>query len=199
MEPLSTSRHAPLPLPWVARLFERLSDMYGSLWHDRWANMPMPRVMATWAEDLADISVDELKAGLAACKTRPYPPTLPEFRALCRPPVSLAVSYLEAVEQLERRKRGEDRWSNPVVYWAAAKIGNDIASHTFDSMKARWTKAMGDAEREIADGTLPNTVPQRFDALPAPGAETVTAEDGKARAQELRDKLAAMAKSKAMP
>lgn len=199
MEPLSTSRREPLPLPWVARLFERMADMYGSLWHDRWASLPMPRVMATWAEDLADLTVDELKSGLSACKTRPFPPTLPEFRALCRPPVNLALSYLEAVEQLVKRQRGEDRWSSPVVFWAAAKIGNDIANHTFDSMKARWTKSMADAEREISEGALPNSVPARMEALPAPGMATVTAEEAQAKAAQIRERMAALAKAKRMP
>lgn len=185
-----------LPLPWVVRLFERMTDMYGALWLDRWANIPMPRVMQTWAEDLGDLKAEEIRQGLELCREKPYPPTLPEFRLMCRPAMDMAKAYHEAVEQMVRRRDGQDRWSSPVIYWAAAKIGNDIANHTHDQMKARWAKAMEDAKAEIEAGELPAEVPQRLAALPAFGQVTVTAEDAHRRADEIRKRIGHLAATK---
>lgn len=42
----------------------------------------------TWLRGLGGITPSEIAAGLSACVLRadPWPPTLPEFRAMCRPP-----------------------------------------------------------------------------------------------------------------
>lgn len=57
--------------------------MYGH----RWVSSFGEKDDGTWCRGLGDISVDELRHGLDAClkNENPWPPTLPEFRALCRP------------------------------------------------------------------------------------------------------------------
>jgi hypothetical protein len=117
---------------------------------------------------------------------------------MCRPSVDERQSFLEAVEQMQRRQRGEDKWSSPVVYWAAAKLGNDIHSHTPEQMRSRWIKALDDARNDIAAGKLPNAVPQRLDALPAPGEQTVTAEQAHHNVEAIKARMAALAKAKSL-
>jgi hypothetical protein len=187
-----------LPARYVERIFQRMEDFYGTLWADRYGVFPRDRVMATWAEELGDMTADELRVGIAACRTAKFPPTLPEFRLMCRPPLDAAQAYFEAVEQLERRKHGEDRWSSPVVYWAAAKIGNDIANHTYEQMRSRWAKALDDARKGIASGELPDAVPARLEALPAPGMATVTAEQAHHNVEVIKARMAGLARAKAI-
>ena len=159
----STATRSALPDAFVERIFQRMEDRYGALWADRYGAFPRDRVMRTWAEDLADLSRDELVRGMTACKDRKFPPTLPEFREMCRPPIDAEAAYSEAVEQMRRRERGEDRWSHPAIFWAAANVGTfDLRNGTWGSLKSRWTKAL---QAELEKGHWPE-IPQRVPELP---------------------------------
>lgn len=84
------AKSSALPDAWVEKLFQLMEDRYGSLWADRYGAFPRDRVKRTWGSDLADMSRDELARGAEACRDRRYPPTLPEFRALCRKEIVLS-------------------------------------------------------------------------------------------------------------
>lgn len=74
-----------LPSSWVAALFARFSAMYGKHWLDMWADVPIADVKDAWQSGLAGMSGDAIKRALAHCETHnKFPPTLPEFAALCR-------------------------------------------------------------------------------------------------------------------
>lgn len=162
----SLPKSSALPDSWVARIFERMEDRYGDLWATRYGAFPRDRVMRTWAEDLADLSRDELAQGVAACRDQKFPPTLPEFRALCRPPIDYQSALLEAVEQMGCRASGADRWSHPAIYWAAVKIGAyDLSRLTLKELETRWRKEFGE---QMALGKWLD-IPVRHEALPAPG------------------------------
>jgi len=176
-----------------------MEDRYGSMWADRYGAFPRARVMQTWAEDLGDLTREELVRGVDACRTRKFPPTLPEFRELCRPEVLPEDAFLEAVEQMRRRVDGLDNWTSAAVFWAAVAMGNDLMAHPYAVVKGRWARELDKAQRGVDSGMLSNTVPQRMVALPSPGAETVTAEDAQRRAAELKRRIAGLAESMAMP
>jgi len=75
-----------LPDTWVDSLFDRLEAAYGSKWLNMWGNTNLANVKALWAEKLAGFS-DNPKAlsyALNCLDEHPFPPTLPEFLALCR-------------------------------------------------------------------------------------------------------------------
>jgi len=91
---------------------------------------------------------------------------------LCRPPIDYERAFLEAVEQMHRRKAGNDRWSNPAVYWAAVDIGSDLMSRSYPEIKSRWQAAVDRAVDGVRSGELPAVIPPRYDALPAPGRQT---------------------------
>lgn len=75
----------PSPGALVDRLFQHFACMYGSLWLDRWAGIPLPEVKATWARDLSRVSPGQMARALDHLKAHnPMPPTLPEFLSLCR-------------------------------------------------------------------------------------------------------------------
>ena len=120
----SPPKSSALPEPWIERLFARFEAMYGARFADAWKGCSIAHVKAVWAEDLGGFSRDELAAGIAGCRSRDWPPTLPEFMKLCRPPIDHQAALLEAIEQMARRESGRDRWSHPAIYWAAVKIGS---------------------------------------------------------------------------
>jgi len=185
-----TSEAKELPAAWVERIFQVMEDRYGTLWADRYGAFPRARVMQTWARDLADMTRDELARGLAACRNLRYPPTLPEFRSLCRPPVSYERAYVEAVEQMQVRLHGgKDTWSSAAIFWAATKIGNDLFAHPYPTLEARWQAALDRAMEMVRAGKLPDKVPERRPELPAPGQCLATAEVARENLQKLRRML----------
>lgn len=116
---LSTS-HQSAPEGWVERIFQRLAAMYGRKFADAWNGVPQASVKAVWQEGLAGYSPDEIRRGLAECMKRDWPPTLPEFLKMCRPAMDYEAAYVEACEQINKRKHGNDKWSHPAIFWAAA-------------------------------------------------------------------------------
>ena len=73
-----------LPMPWVARIFARLSVRYGRAFLARWDGLAMELVHADWAEQLAGL--DRRSHAIAyALAHLPIdkPPTVGEFKALC--------------------------------------------------------------------------------------------------------------------
>jgi hypothetical protein len=64
-------------------LFRKLGSYYGALWLDRLQGQDLDRVKSDWAEALADCTLVQVGRALDAMKGE-FPPTLPEFRELCR-------------------------------------------------------------------------------------------------------------------
>ena len=94
------------------------------------------------------------------------------------------------IEQMRKRETGDDEWSTPAVYWAAVKVGGDLRAHPYAAIKGRWAAALDDAIDGIRTGKLPAAVPQRHEALPAPGQCSVPPEVAKQRLANIRDMLA---------
>lgn len=78
----STSR---LPDNWVEKLFTKFSLFYGTKFTAMWNGIDAEMVKRQWSESLAGITGEQLSAALQAMETQcPYPPTLPEFKILCK-------------------------------------------------------------------------------------------------------------------
>ena len=69
----------------VDNLFHFFLVRYGKLWAERYANLglTMDEIKAEWQAEINRLTPDELETGIAACRTRTFPPTLPEFVKLC--------------------------------------------------------------------------------------------------------------------
>lgn len=188
----------PLPLSWVERMFAKFEDRFGNLWLQRYAGIPMTRVMQTWSDDLSDLASDQIKRGVDSTRALKFPPTLPEFRELClQSAIDTQVAFEEAVEQLRiRHSDGEDHWSHPAIYWAAVRIGDfDLRNATWRSIEKRWTAYLNEA---LANADLPPVPPRRV-ALVAPGKTMVSPEVAKARCEELKQMMTGLASKMAMP
>ena len=143
-----------LPSAWVERLFDRLLAMYGRKFADMWGCVETSSLKAAWAKALGDLTSEEISAGLTRCLTREWPPTLPEFRLLCRAVAGYETAFVEAANRWPSR----DGWSEPAIYWAAAAFGRDIKVLHYNSIKARWTDALDRARanpKPIPDPVAP--------------------------------------------
>jgi hypothetical protein len=177
----STSTTA-LPEKWVERLFERMLLDYGKKFGDQWAQTDMDTLIAHWSRELAGYSGAELKRGLDALATREWPPTLPEFKKLCRRPLDPMHAYYEAVAGVQARAAGEyGKWSHPAIYWAAMPLTFDLGNQTYSQIKARWEAALFE---QLDKGEWPE-IPQPMAALPAPGKAKTSREDASRILREL--------------
>lgn len=68
----------------AARIWSRMTEIYGH----RWASAMGEAPTESWSMAIGQLSHDELKRGLRACMTsgEAWPPSLPQFVAMCRPP-----------------------------------------------------------------------------------------------------------------
>ncbi len=175
-------------------LFNRLDGLYPHRWRSAF---PSPDSIVNWrqawAEGFAEdgMTMAEIKRGIAECRRLfDWPPSFPEFVKACRPALDYERAFIEAIEQMRKRETGDDEWSTPAVYWAAVKVGGDLRAHPYNAIKGRWHAALDDAIEGIRTGKLPASVPQRREALPAPGQCSVPPDVAKQRLAEIREKLA---------
>lgn len=76
---------SPLTTDALDSLWIAMADVYGHRWTSSYGADPVTGSGTTWAKGLRGITGRQLGAGIQACITsaEPWPPTLPEFRALC--------------------------------------------------------------------------------------------------------------------
>lgn len=161
-------------------MFERLSAMYGSKFATMWAGVNPQSIKAVWAEELGELSGEEIADGLRACMDRDWPPTLPEFMRLCNPKPDY--------ETLFRQSAAGGPYPSKVAFWAAQNFGPfELRTATWERAKVRWTKCVDDAWAQRH--TLADPPPARI-ALPAPG-QTYTPEKAHAAVAKMREILGA--------
>lgn len=109
----------------VERLFSRLAANYGDLFLKRWGGVDLDDVRAEWARQLD--GVPGYRVGYALDNLPPFPPTLPEFKALCAAaplqsvplpaPVATLPRESERVLSLEERKARLETMKALVAKW----------------------------------------------------------------------------------
>lgn len=185
-----------LPSNWVKEIFKRFHGRFGNRFlaeyssgklDSRGQDEGVENAKHVWGEELSGFTPEEIKRGLSA--QYPFMPDCDKFKLACRPTIDYEQAFVEAVEQIHRRKSGKDKWSNPAIYWAAAELGNDLNNHPFQSIRARWKSAFDKAREKIADGRLPNEIPARLVAIPPPGKVTVSKEESEKRFAEIHNIL----------
>lgn len=144
-----------------------MSLSYGKKFTDQWNGADPEKLKTHWAQQLASMTRAELTRGYAALETRDWPPSLPEFKRMCRPPVDHLAAYYEAVNGVTARERGsKGDWSHPAIYWASVVVGAfDLLNHSYSQVKERWQKAL---DEQLAKGEW-SEIPTPVVALPAPG------------------------------
>lgn len=180
--PTSSTSTNPLLEQVVATIFDKMLLDYGKRFTDQWGAADPDMLRAHWAQELTGYTPREIKRGLAAMDGMDWPPTLPQFKKSCRPPVDALVAYYEAVEGVRARQNGEDGiWSHPAIYWAATPLSFDLQNQTYSQIKARWEVAL---EAQMARGDW-EPIPAPALALPAPDKSHHSRENAAKMLQEL--------------
>lgn len=152
-----------LPRHLIEELFRKFLLRYGRLWTDRYAGLDVTanEVVEEWASELAGFTEAEIRRGLDGCRTLKFPPTLPEFSALCRPATAVRPSGDEAWA-IAIRARDEAEtvvWTEDMAEaWAICKpvmdAGDEVGARmafraAYDRMSGCvWTVSVGwDTER----------------------------------------------------
>ncbi len=125
--------------------------MYGEKFARMWGMVQIDRMKAVWAEDLSDLTGAEIRRGLAACRELEWPPTLPQFRNLCRAPLDYEAAFYEAAQHYG----AAHVWSAPAVYWAAVRMGNDVRIQSYKVAIGRWKTCMDWALANRANEPVP--------------------------------------------
>lgn len=132
----------PIPEAWIEKLFSKMLLEYGKKFTDQWGMVATDDMIRHWANELAGYTGPEMAKGVAALSTKTFPPTLPEFKTMCRPPVDATRAYYEAVAGVQARITGEmGEWSHPAIYWAAMPMSTDLQQLGYSQVRPRWEAA----------------------------------------------------------
>ena len=144
-----------MPRSWTESLLKKMTALYGERFLNQWRNVEPEDMIGTWSDALGpycDIGQDgqgqRIKWALdQLAANNPYPPTLPEFVALCRqaprpqvkalpePTVSdeQAAENLREIDGMARKMAGERR---DFIAWARTPPERDL--------RGPWEKAICD-------------------------------------------------------
>lgn len=129
----------------VKALFETMYLNFGKKFTDQWGGIDTDKMEDHWCIQLTGYTPREFKRGLNAMDKLAWPPSLPEFKKLCRPEVDMLVAYYEAVAGLQARLKGEaGTWSHPAIFWASVPMSYDLQHQTYSQMKQRWEQALNE-------------------------------------------------------
>lgn len=173
----------------MARLWDRMAAIYGHRWTSSYGTCSST-AFSVWLRGLADIDPKQLGAGLAKCLERrdikdagrvdPWPPTLPEFRALCLPsPGDLGLP----MEDAAYRAAANSNWSlHPAVWEAAKQVGTwELRRLPESVMRPRFITAYRSVLRAVMAGETFSAAPAdmpaiELDRTPPEQRELVSAE-----------------------
>lgn len=173
------------PMGW---LFGEIYGRFGNAFIDKFrsgeivddCDLGIENMKAVWSQQIRahGMHLREIKRGLQACDRLRFPPSWPEFFALCRPVPIVDDAIREAVAQIPLRASGKDEWTHPAIYWAARKVGfQDVTTLPADLLRRRMDVAMASV---LAEEVLPVPPATVRPALPSP--EVTEEEVQKARA-----------------
>ena len=86
---------------------------YGARFADAWRGVEAETVKAVWAKTLGGMRPEQIRRGIAGLEQCKFPPTLPEFAALCKQATPQAhVLKLPAPRPTpEQREQGRQRFA----------------------------------------------------------------------------------------
>lgn len=73
-----------MPRHLVERIFEVMAGNYGARFADAWRGSDPETVKAVWAKKLGGLRAEQIRRGIDQLEQCKFPPTLPEFIALCK-------------------------------------------------------------------------------------------------------------------
>lgn len=158
----------------MARLWDRMAAIYGHRWISSYGTCTST-AFGVWTTGLEGLTPEQIGIGLNSCMSRrdikdvdridPWPPTLPEFRALCLPTPEQAGLPSEDVAYMAACNCD---WSlHPVVWVAALKVGR---TRLKQSRENKTRKLFAKEYRKLIDRVMGGEV---F-TMPEPAGPAVT-------------------------
>lgn len=138
-----------LPQPWVDRVFDKLTLVYGQSFLRRWADIDLAAVKADWAHELSGFQQHPRAIAWALQNLPPEkPPTVLEFRALARKAPAEELPRLEAPKADPSRVNAELAKLAPVrerpgvdhKEWARTLIARADAGEKVRSISLRFAR-----------------------------------------------------------
>jgi hypothetical protein len=191
------------PLSLMDLLWNRLDGMFVGTWASKFTSAAtLDNWRDSWAQAFCDegITPHEVSIGLRALRGHKFPPVIGEFLAACRPQLSPEQAYHEAVEQMPKRLKPRevdgmlvagDTWSEPAIYWAAARMGTELFRVNYVQLRTRWERVLK------IERTKPRPVPQIMRALPPPSPKPAI--EPKEQKRIIAELLATVGKPSAKP
>lgn len=141
-----------LPLPWVDKIFSKLTLVYGRDFIGRWEGLELADVKTDWAHELAGF--DNFPEGIAfALQNLPAgkPPTVLEFRAMAYKAPKPALKQIEAPKADPARVAEELRKAVAAVKkpaqngidhkaWAKSIVARDAAGEKVRPISLRFAR-----------------------------------------------------------
>lgn len=186
--PVPASTPGAEPLSLMDLLWNRLDGMFIGTWAAKFTSAStLDNWRESWAQAFCDagITPQEVSKGLRALRDCKYPPVIGEFLAACRPQLSPEQAFYEAIEQMPKRRKPRevdgqlvagDTWSEPAIFWAAARLGKDLFNGQYQQIRTRWERVLK-IEREKP----PRAVPKVVLALPPPSPKPAIAPEEQKR------------------
>ncbi|MGU7882133.1 hypothetical protein ACV22Y_19945 [Burkholderia sp. AW50-3] len=148
-----------------------------------------------WGQRIVEarLTPRDLRRGIRGCERMKFAPVWGEFLEACKPAIDVDAALHEAVEQMRRRQHGKDVWSNPAIFWAAAKIGEwDMVQQTHSQLLPRFRAALA----HVQESGNVQPVPERVAMLAAPGASETSRAEGRQQMERIARQTAPLNKSK---
>lgn len=101
----------------IDKLFNFFLVRYGKLWAERYANLglTMNEIKNEWEAEISRLTPQELQTGIDACRTKTFPPTLPEFIQMCwRGHPSSDEAWAIALKAMDENETVT--WTNEIMY-----------------------------------------------------------------------------------
>lgn len=175
-EPVPNGNAAPQSERVMTRLWLRMTKIYGHRWTAGFGESDD----GTWAKGLRGMSPEQIAFGLSRCVERgdSWPPTLPEFRALCTPTAAdLGLPDVDCAYREATHAEPGHAWTHPAVYAAAQGVGlyelrNLPESKTRPAFAKAYETACG---RVLAGESLSAPIPKGLEKIATPAKpETVS-------------------------
>jgi hypothetical protein len=147
-----------LPLPWVERIFEKLTLVYGQAFLRRWADIDLNKVKSDWSHELSGFDRAPKAIAFALANLPEAPPTVVQFKSIARqaPPADVpqlpqpkadpARLAAELSKLDEIRVKVVNQPTGDMKAWARRLRAREVAGDRLSSFQRdAWRVALGEA------------------------------------------------------